>query len=46
VGWRRDAAERLPVDAIARAAAGAHRDAVQRSPRYRHWRAEHPVEIA
>jgi len=46
VGWRRDAADRLPVDAIARAAAGAHRDAVQRSPRYRRWRAEHPVEIA
>lgn len=46
VGWRRDAAERLPVDVIERAAAGAHRDAVQRSPRYRRWRAEHPVEIA
>ncbi len=46
VGWRRDAVDRLPVDAVLRSATGAHRDAVQRSPRYRRWRAEHPVETA
>ena len=46
VGWRRGAVDRLPVDAVLRAAPGAHRGAVRRSPRGRRGRAGPPGETA
>ncbi|MDT0166077.1 LysR family transcriptional regulator [Actinotalea sp. AC32] len=37
VGWRRDTADRVDVDAVVAAARSAHADAVDRSPEYASW---------